>query len=219
MTISPEQPSPAHRGPYPPAPGYAHPSIFPAPAGYEQPNPAYAVPHQRTPGPFVPHQRPAPGHPAPAQPAHPVHPGADPTDTAGARIGQFVVDFLLFCAACLAIWLVTGLLSLGAIALLHDVAAPVALGLVIVAYAAYLAAGWGIFAWWPSRHRGQTPAMGWMNLRVVTDRGAVPTLGALSLRWLLYLVDFSLIGVIVMCATQRHQRVGDLAARTLVVRS
>ena len=218
MTISPHRgqlPS-VHGGPDPRAPGYAHPSTYPAPAGYPQPTPPHAVAPQWAPGPFVPHQRPAPGHPAQT---HPVHSGADPTDTAGARIGQFVVDFLLFCAACLAIWLATGLLSLGATALLDDAAAPVAVGLVVVTYAAYLAAGWGIFAWWPSRHQGRTPAMGWMNLRVVTDRGAVPTLGALSLRWLLYLVDFSLIGVIVMCATQRHQRVGDLAARTLVVRS
>jgi uncharacterized RDD family membrane protein YckC len=174
------------------------------------------VPCQRTPGPFLPHQCPAPGHPVPA---HPVHLGADPTDTAAARIGQFVVDFLLLCAACLAIWLVTGLISLGAMALLGDAVTPVVLVLTVLHWTACLSAGWGIFAWWPSHHQGRTPAMGWMNLRIVTDRGGAPSLGALSLRWLLYLVDFSLIGLIVMCATRRHQRVGDLAAGTLVVRS
>ena len=65
--------------------------------------------------------------------------------------------------------------------------------------------------------------MGWLGLRIVRESdGGVPTLGALSLRWLLLIVDGILggvVGLVVMLTQARHQRLGDMAAHTLVVRA
>jgi uncharacterized RDD family membrane protein YckC len=81
---------------------------------------------------------------------------------------------------------------------------------------------WGVHAWWPSTHGGQTPAMGWLDLRIVTEAGGAPGIGALSVRGVLLLVDgsfFGLVGFVIMMSTSRHQRLGDIAASTYVVRA
>ncbi|MGW4525447.1 RDD family protein [Amycolatopsis sp. NPDC004378] len=78
-----------------------------------------------------------------------------------------------------------------------------------------------VLVWWPYRHGGQTPAMRWLRLRVQTLEGGHPTLGAFVVRDLLMLVDgfaWGLAGVVVMLATRRRQRFGDVVARTVVVR-
>ncbi|GAA3432874.1 RDD family protein [Kutzneria kofuensis] len=78
-----------------------------------------------------------------------------------------------------------------------------------------------IDVWVPHRTGGRTPAMRWLGLRIVTEWGGTPTLGSYALRWLLQVVDgfaFGLAGLLVMILSPRHQRVGDLVARTLVVR-
>ena len=52
--------------------------------------------------------------------------------------------------------------------------------------------------------------------------GFAPSLGALTVRWLLLVVDgsfFGLVGLVIMSATARHQRLGDIAASTYVVRA
>jgi uncharacterized RDD family membrane protein YckC len=78
-----------------------------------------------------------------------------------------------------------------------------------------------IDVWVPYRTGGRTPAMRRLGLRIVTEWGGTPKLGTYALRWLLQAVDgfaFGLTGLMVMCFSARHQRVGDLVARTLVVR-
>jgi uncharacterized RDD family membrane protein YckC len=43
----------------------------------------------------------------------------------------------------------------------------------------------------------------------------------MTIRWVLLIVDSlvsGLVGLLAMFATERHQRVGDLVARTIVVR-
>ena len=75
--------------------------------------------------------------------------------------------------------------------------------------------------WVPYRTGGRTPAMRLLGLRIVTEWGGTPKLGAYALRWLLQTVDgfaFGITGLLVMIFSRRHQRVGDLVARTLVVR-
>ncbi|WP_211766776.1 RDD family protein [Kutzneria sp. CA-103260] len=76
--------------------------------------------------------------------------------------------------------------------------------------------------WMPHRTGGRTPGMRLLGLRIVTEWGGTPKLGAYLLRVLLQSVDgfaFGLAGLLVMVFSPRHQRVGDLVARTLVVRS
>lgn len=78
-----------------------------------------------------------------------------------------------------------------------------------------------IDVWVPYRTGGRTPGMRVMGLRIVTEWGGTPRLGMYALRWLLQAVDgffFGLTGLLVMIFSPRHQRVGDLVARTLVVR-
>ena len=139
----------------------------------------------------------------------------DPTAVVGARVGQYVLDGVLVMVPLLALLFGLALLAaendsaLGALASLSVF--PLAFGL-----------SWGVHAWWPSTHGGQTPAMGWLNLRIVTARGGPPGIGALSVRWLLLMVDGSfggLVGFITMMSTSRHQRLGDIAASTYVVRA
>lgn len=70
-------------------------------------------------------------------------------------------------------------------------------------------------------HNGQSIGKTIMHLRVVQVDGETPTLGDYLLRWLLFPVDVGLSGSIgLLCAilTKRHQRLGDLAAGTMVVR-
>lgn len=76
--------------------------------------------------------------------------------------------------------------------------------------------------WVPYRTGGRTPGMRLLGLRIVTEWGGTPTLGAYVLRWLLRAVDsfaLGLVGLLTMIFSRRHQRVGDMVARTLVVRS
>lgn len=68
------------------------------------------------------------------------------------------------------------------------------------------------------RHNGQTFGMRKRGLRVVKIDGSPLTQGDLALRWLLlWLIDSGLVGLICIAATQNKQRLGDMAARTLVV--
>ncbi len=68
---------------------------------------------------------------------------------------------------------------------------------------------------------GQTLGKMAMKTRVVKADGSTPTLGDYVLRWLLYIVDgpmTSFMGVLSMLVTKRTQRIGDLAAGTMVIK-
>jgi uncharacterized RDD family membrane protein YckC len=146
------------------------------------------------------------------------YPGAgvdDPTAVVGARVGQYLLDGVLVMVPLLAL-----LFGLALLAAENDSALGALASLSVFLLAFGLS--WGVHAWWPSTHGGQTPAMGWLNLRIVTARGGPPGIGALSVRWLLLMVDGSfggLVGFIIMMSTSRHQRLGDIAASTYVVRA
>ena len=69
---------------------------------------------------------------------------------------------------------------------------------------------------------GRTPGKRWSNLRVVCDDGSPVTFRSSALRNVLRLVDILpglyFVGAITIFATGKNQRLGDLAAGTLVVR-
>ena len=67
---------------------------------------------------------------------------------------------------------------------------------------------------------GQTIGKYIMKTRVVMADGSSPTVGALFLRYVCELVDIWMgcVGIIFIMCTQRHQRLGDLAAGTMVIR-
>lgn len=70
-------------------------------------------------------------------------------------------------------------------------------------------------------NRGQSLGKHLLNMRVVKLDGSTPSIGAYLTRWLLLLVDgptFSFLGVIFMLFTDNNQRLGDLAAGTVVIK-
>ena len=92
------------------------------------------------------------------------------------------------------------------------VAAFIALNFVLI---------WGYFTLFEAFWHGQTPGKHVMKLRVIKDSGRQITLFEAMSRNLLRFVDnlpaLYLVGVITMLCTKRHQRLGDLAAGTIVV--
>lgn len=70
-------------------------------------------------------------------------------------------------------------------------------------------------------NNGQSLGKHIMKIRVVMKDGSTPTLGSYLLRWLLWTVDgptLSFLGVLVILINRHNQRLGDLAAGTMVVR-
>ncbi|MFT7834544.1 RDD family protein [Saccharothrix sp. BKS2] len=137
------------------------------------------------------------------------------------RLAQYGLDTLLVVVAALSVTI----FSLAAVVLLAGVvrlppqALFVPLGALVVT--SLLGTLW-VDVWCPHRHGGTTPAMRWLGLRITTLRGGPPTLRAYLLRWLLLQVDtlfLGLVGVVLILVTPRHQRLGDLVARTVVVRA
>ena len=74
---------------------------------------------------------------------------------------------------------------------------------------------------WELFNHGQTPGKRLMKLRVVNVDGSSPSLGSLMMRWLLWIADgptLGFLGIFVMLITRNHQRLGDMAAGTMVIR-
>ncbi len=67
---------------------------------------------------------------------------------------------------------------------------------------------------------GQTIGKRQMSIRVARADGGQPTFSNYLLRWMLFFVDagFMFIGVLVMLFTEKGQRIGDLAAGTIVIK-
>jgi len=61
-----------------------------------------------------------------------------------------------------------------------------------------------------------------MKIKVVKEDGSQPTFGNYFVRWILRIVDgqiFSwIVGIIVIAVTDKSQRVGDIAAKTVVIK-
>jgi len=74
---------------------------------------------------------------------------------------------------------------------------------------------------WEVFNQGQSPGKKLLGIRVVMKDGTTPNLSAYLLRWLLLLADLHImqfIGIISIALTKNNQRIGDLAAGTLVIK-
>ena len=150
-------------------------------------------------------------------------PAGDPTDVVGSRVGQYIVDALLTAVPpFVVLFIVIGIGSAAASGSPDTAFTIIGIGYVVTLILSAVG-GFVVYAYWPSTHQGQTPGMKWLNLRIVREEdGGVPTLGQCVVRWLLFVVDglfAGIVGLIVMSTSARHQRVGDMAAKTLVVRA
>jgi uncharacterized RDD family membrane protein YckC len=135
------------------------------------------------------------------------------TDLLKERILQYLIDWLIGLGLAL-----PGLL-LVVVAIVQRAAGWLLVSLLVWQLLSMAAVLW-IEVGRAHRHDGQTYGMSALDIQVV-DRGtlAPPTRKQLLIRWvLLLLVDSGLVAVLLVAVTQQHQRLGDMAAKTLVVR-
>ncbi len=76
---------------------------------------------------------------------------------------------------------------------------------------------WGYYVYFETKWNGQTPGKRALRMRVVTTDGSPISLTNAAIRGLIRIVDLYLIGIISILVTSRNQRLGDLAAGTIVV--
>jgi uncharacterized RDD family membrane protein YckC len=90
-------------------------------------------------------------------------------------------------------------------------------GLILIHFLMY----WGYFTLFETLWNGQTPGKRLLKIRVIQRSGRQITFFEAMTRNLLRIIDalhgFYLIGVITMLSNHQHQRLGDLAAGTLIV--
>ncbi len=81
---------------------------------------------------------------------------------------------------------------------------------------------WGYDVAFEVLNSGRTPGKAWNGLRVVLESGAAVTFVPSAVRNVIRIIDLIpgnyLVGVTAILVTKRNQRVGDLAAGTLVIR-
>ncbi len=72
---------------------------------------------------------------------------------------------------------------------------------------------------------GQSVGKKIMKIRVISLNGAQPTLSQYLLRWLFRIIDvsvifgFGVVAVLAVAFTEKHQRVGDIVAKTIVIKT
>ncbi|MDQ3587065.1 MAG: RDD family protein [Actinomycetota bacterium] len=139
---------------------------------------------------------------------------SDPTDVLGRRIGAGLIDLAGLCVLFLVLGLTIGDSQTGdgrASVNLNGGPAIIFLALALLYYFACEAVG------------GRTLGKLLLGVRVVSADGTRAGPGQVAGRTALRLIDgilFYLVGLIVILATgQRRQRLGDLAAKTAVVRA
>lgn len=136
----------------------------------------------------------------------------------GSRFIALLVDYLIWFAGLLVLALLYSLLlpGLGAfskISMQWAVAARIFI---------FFLLNWGYFTLFEAFWNGRTPGKRVVRIRVIQRSGRAIGLFEAMARNLVRYVDqfpfFYAVGVITMFATRQHQRLGDLAAGTLVVR-
>ncbi len=76
-----------------------------------------------------------------------------------------------------------------------------------------------LFEWFMN---GQTPGKRALKIKVTNDDGSATRVGAYFLRWLLRPIDlifYGGVGALCILLTKKHQRLGDMAAGTVVVQT
>ena len=138
----------------------------------------------------------------------------------GSRFAAGLLDTLLY-GACLAA-LLAALILMSIAGLLGPLAGIPGVGwwglafVILLAFAVY----WGYFVFFEMRTNGQSPGKRRLRIRVVKDGGGPITFTDIAIRNLLRAVDMlAAYGVAGLCMflTRKVQRLGDLAAGTVVV--
>ena len=134
----------------------------------------------------------------------------------GSRLAALLIDMAIIIGSLILLGMAYALLRDGAMSLVDSLAASV---LVI----GFFALQWGYFLLFELLRDGQTPGKKVLRLRVLHSSGQPVSVRGSVIRNVLRIVDFqpAVTGVLgggVMMLTGRSQRLGDLAADTIVVR-
>ncbi|KAA6458753.1 RDD family protein [Acidobacteria bacterium AB60] len=136
----------------------------------------------------------------------------------GSRFIALLIDGVVWFAAILVL-LFLSLIFLPAIRAASALSEKWAVALIIFIF---FLLNWGYFTLFEAFWNGQTPGKRIARIRVIqrTGRpiGIVESMARNFVRYVDYLPSFYVAGVITMFVTKQHQRLGDLAAGTLVVR-
>jgi len=136
----------------------------------------------------------------------------------GSRFIALLIDGLLWCAGLLVLILLA-IIFLPAIRSVSDLSEKWAVAIVI--FIVFLL-NWGYFTLFEAFWNGQTPGKRIAKIRVIQCSGRpigiFESMARNFVRYIDYLPSFYVAGVITMFVTKQHQRLGDLAAGTLVVR-
>ncbi len=136
----------------------------------------------------------------------------------GSRFIALLVDYLI-CGAGLVFLLLVFAVVLPGIRAFSNISSQWAMAFVIIIL---FLLQWGYFTLFEAFWNGRTPGKRVARIRVIQRSGRAIGLFESMARNLVRYVDqlpfFYAVGVIAMFATKQHQRLGDLAAGTLVVR-
>jgi uncharacterized membrane protein SpoIIM required for sporulation/uncharacterized RDD family membrane protein YckC len=140
----------------------------------------------------------------------------------GSRFAAFLQDAAIIVGLLLALFVTLFILALLGVARfgLPAGALPTLAAVLLIGG---FAITWGYFVWFEAFREGQTPGKRRFSLRVVQEGGFPVTLQAAAIRNLIRIVDLQpfpscLIGGALIALHPRAQRLGDMAAGTLVVR-
>jgi uncharacterized RDD family membrane protein YckC len=136
----------------------------------------------------------------------------------GSRFIALLVDYLIWGAG-LVVLIVLGIALLPALHTFNRISAQWAEAIVIFLV---FVVNWGYFTLFEAFWNGRTPGKRVAKIRVIQRSGRsiglVESMARNLVRYVDQLPFFYAVGVIAMFVTRQHQRLGDLAAGTLVVR-
>jgi uncharacterized RDD family membrane protein YckC len=136
----------------------------------------------------------------------------------GSRFIALLVDYLIWGAA-LVVLILVGVIVLPAMHTLSRLSEQWTIAIVIFSVFLF---NWGYFTLFEAFWNGRTPGKRVARIRVIQRSGRAIGLFESMARNLVRYIDqipsFYAVGVITMFVTKQHQRLGDLAAGTLVVR-
>jgi uncharacterized RDD family membrane protein YckC len=136
----------------------------------------------------------------------------------GSRFIALLVDYLIWCAGVIVL-VVIGVIVIPAVHAFSSISEQWAVALVL--FAVFLV-HWGYFTLFEAFWNGRTPGKRVARIRVIQRSGRAIGLFESMARNLVRAVDqlpgFYAVGIVAMFVTRQHQRLGDLAAGTLVVR-
>jgi uncharacterized RDD family membrane protein YckC len=133
------------------------------------------------------------------------------TRVTGRRVVQYIIDYAI-----------TGIVAAFIMWALNRSSGAV--NVVLLLIGAVLSAAWYFWYWVyrPHRKNGQTFGMQILGLRIISMNGGRASMLQLFIRGVLLIIDtlfWGLVGLITILCSRYRQRVGDHAAKTLVVRA